>query len=176
MRRDIHNQRGGGTLMRRPSSSAIFANGEIADGCRNMALTPLSDVRRSLRISSQNSNAKISIASRQPRRVGGTRAKYPRRKDPSPSRVFSLRSASIPYPCRFWRAAPASVRLRISRSARICQSEQRNVLSSHGSAWFPPLLWRAQQLDDLRMSIATRVVDRQQAELVAYVRACAQPE
>src|SRR5262245_53737378 len=39
-----------------------------------------------------------------------------------------------------------------------------------------PLLWRAQQLDDLRMSIATRVVDRQQAELVAYIRACAQPE
>jgi hypothetical protein len=26
-----------------PSSSAIFANGEIADGCRNTALTPLSD-------------------------------------------------------------------------------------------------------------------------------------
>src|SRR5262245_15930167 len=40
---------------------------------------------------------------------------------------------------------------------------------------FPPLLWRAQQLDDLHMSITTRVVDRQQAELVAYVRACAQP-
>src|SRR5262245_8970254 len=39
---------------------------------------------------------------------------------------------------------------------------------------FPPLLWRAQQLDDLRMSIATRVVDRQQAELVANVRACTQ--
>src|SRR5215475_16068695 len=46
----------------------------------------------------------------------------------------------------------------------------------HGHGWFPPPLWRAQQLDDLRMSIATRVVDRQQAELVAYVRACAQPK